>query len=321
MTSSVPGRSTVNVKPVRSAKSRACFSRSPRLASSDMPSTAASPRTEAGRRADVRDARRPRARGRTRCAARRAARAWNSGTSSSRGGSKSSGTNGSALTAVDYFHAERSGAGNRLSPRFARPASRAYAAMFVSIRRYFVHAPAKELRTRRSGLADRISAQPDSSHTSSSTEAEGEALTISASTSGSGRGLERSHASGGRGAGRLRTDDVEQCTGRSKLMHATAARPPSAHPALTTGFAASGAPGSPRIGRGHRRAREEFARQLETLPDSYAYQVIDCGDGDIIAVESLPGRASAAPSDELAERFVGSELQVDSSATSGSPRA
>ena len=43
MTSSVPGRSTVNVKPVRSAKSRAWRSRSPRLASSDMPSTGGQP--------------------------------------------------------------------------------------------------------------------------------------------------------------------------------------------------------------------------------------------------------------------------------------
>ena len=43
MTSSVPGRSTVNVKPVRSTKSRACFSRSPRLAMSDMPSTGGQP--------------------------------------------------------------------------------------------------------------------------------------------------------------------------------------------------------------------------------------------------------------------------------------
>src|SRR4051794_7367403 len=43
MTSSVPGESTVNVKPVRSANSRACRSRSPRLASSDMPSTGGRP--------------------------------------------------------------------------------------------------------------------------------------------------------------------------------------------------------------------------------------------------------------------------------------
>src|SRR3954451_22724199 len=43
MTSSVPGRRTVNVKPVRSAKSRACRSRSPWLASSDMPATGGQP--------------------------------------------------------------------------------------------------------------------------------------------------------------------------------------------------------------------------------------------------------------------------------------
>src|SRR3954468_13540197 len=43
MTSSVPGRSTVNVKPVRSVKSRACLSKSRRLASSDMPSTGGQP--------------------------------------------------------------------------------------------------------------------------------------------------------------------------------------------------------------------------------------------------------------------------------------
>src|SRR6476659_4752376 len=43
MTSSVPGRSTVNVKPVRSAKSRAWRCRSRRLASSDMASSGGHP--------------------------------------------------------------------------------------------------------------------------------------------------------------------------------------------------------------------------------------------------------------------------------------
>ena len=43
MTSSLPGRCTVSVNPVRSAKSRACDSRSARLASSDMPSTGGQP--------------------------------------------------------------------------------------------------------------------------------------------------------------------------------------------------------------------------------------------------------------------------------------
>src|SRR3954470_7526250 len=99
MTSSVPGRSTVNVKPVRSAKSRACRSKSRRLASSDIPSTSGHPpdsKPGVARmcaRLDVHAAWSD-----SLCSAPSGTR-WNSGSSSSRGGSNSSGTKGLALTA------------------------------------------------------------------------------------------------------------------------------------------------------------------------------------------------------------------------------
>src|SRR6185295_19970855 len=99
MTSSVPGRSTVNVKPVRSAKSRACRSRSRRLASSDMPSTGGHfPDSKPGvaRMCAMLDVHA--AWSDSLCSAPSGTR-WNSGSSSSRGGSKSSGTKGWALTA------------------------------------------------------------------------------------------------------------------------------------------------------------------------------------------------------------------------------
>ena len=127
MTSSVPGRSTVNVKPVRSAKSRACFSRSPRLASSDMPSTGGQPQDSkpgVARMCAMLDVHA--AWSDSLCCAPSGTR-WNSGTSSSRGGSKSSGTNGLALTARETTSTLKGSCDrNRLPPRFARPASISY---------------------------------------------------------------------------------------------------------------------------------------------------------------------------------------------------
>ncbi len=186
--------------------------------------------------------------------------------------------------------------------------------MFVSIRRYFVHqAPAKELAELvDEDFADRISAQPGFVSYEFLDGGEGEALTISAFDEAvqaeNSQALARDWVEEALGDFELTT--LEAVHGQVKLTHATAARPPSAHPGAPTGFAAV------------RRARfahgsaeeivkraEEFARQLETLPDFYAYQVMDCGDGDIIAVSRFRERTSAAQSDELAERFVGSELQ------------
>jgi hypothetical protein len=99
MTSSVPGRSTVNVNPVRSAKSRACPSRSPRLASSDMPSTGGqSVDSKPGvariwAMLDVHAAWSD-----SLCSAA-SGTSWNSGSTIPRGGSKSSGTKLATLTA------------------------------------------------------------------------------------------------------------------------------------------------------------------------------------------------------------------------------
>ena len=52
-----------------------------------------------------------------------------------------------------------------------------------------------------------------------------------------------------------------------------------------------------------------FAGQLETLPGFDSYQLMDCGDGDIIAVSRFRERASAEQSDDLAARFARTELQ------------
>ena len=98
--------------------------------------------------------------------------------------------------------------------------------------------------------------------------------------------------------------------GQVKLTRAAAARPPSAHPDAPTGFAAVR---RYRLARGAvedlvKRA-EEFAWQLETLPEFYSYQVMDCGDGDIISVSRFRERTSAEQSDELAARFARNELE------------
>ena len=99
--------------------------------------------------------------------------------------------------------------------------------------------------------------------------------------------------------------------GEIRLTHApTAARAPSAHPDAPAGFAAVRrarlAAGS--VGEVVKHAAE-FARRLETLPGFNAYQVMDCGDGDIIAVSHFRERTSAEQSDELAARFAQDELQ------------
>ena len=71
----------------------------------------------------------------------------------------------------------------------------------------------------------------------------------------------------------------------------------------------SGATGLPADqSRNWSRGAEEFAWQLETLPEFYSYQVMDCGDGDIIAVSRFRERTSAKQSDELAARFARTEL-------------
>jgi hypothetical protein len=186
--------------------------------------------------------------------------------------------------------------------------------MFVSIRRYFVHkAPAKEL----AGLvdqdfADRISSQPGFVSYEFLDGGEGEAMTISAFQ-------EAPQAEDSRALARRWVDErltdfelttTETVRGQIKLTHATAARPPSAHPGAPTGFAAVR---RYRLAYGSveelvKRA-EEFAWQLETLPEFYSYQVMDCGGGDIIAVSRFRKRTTAEQSDQLAARFAGNELQ------------
>jgi heme-degrading monooxygenase HmoA len=186
--------------------------------------------------------------------------------------------------------------------------------MFVSIRRYFVHqAPVKELAELvDQDFADRISAQPGFVSYEFLDGGEGEATSISAFH-------EAVQAENSRALARRWVDEalsdfelttLESVHGEIKLTHATAARPPSAHPDAPTGYAAVRrarlAPGS--VAEIVKRA-EEFARQLETLPGFYDYQVMDCGDGDIIAVSRFRERTSAEQSDELAARFAQDELQ------------
>ena len=187
--------------------------------------------------------------------------------------------------------------------------------MFVSVRCYFVHkAPATELAELvDEDFADRISAQPGFVSYEFLDGGEGEALTIS--------GFQEAHqAEDSRALARRWADErltdfelttIETVRGEIKLTHATAARPPSAHPGAPTGFAAVR---RYRLAHGSveelvKRA-EEFAWQLETLPEFYSYQVMDCGDGDIIAVSRFRERTSAEQSDELAARFVRNELQA-----------
>jgi hypothetical protein len=186
--------------------------------------------------------------------------------------------------------------------------------MFVSIRRYFVHkAPAKELAELVDrDFADRLSAQPGFVSYEFLDGGDGEALTISAFQ-------EAAQAENSREIARRWVDeamsDFELTTldavhGQIKLMRTTAGLPPMAHPDAPTGFVAVR---RARFARGSvedlvKRAGE-FARRLETLPEFSAYQVMDCGDGDIIAFSRFRDRASAEQSDELAARFVGDELQ------------
>jgi hypothetical protein len=185
--------------------------------------------------------------------------------------------------------------------------------MFVSIRCYFVHkAPAKELAELvDQDFADRISAQPGFVSYEFLDGGEGEAMTISAfheaAQAEASRALARRWAD--EALSDLELTTTETVRGKIELAHATAARPPSAHPGAPTGFAAV---------RRYRleygsvqelvKRAEQFAWQLETLPEFYSYQVVDCGGGDIIAVSRFRERRSAEQSDELAARFVRDEF-------------
>src|SRR6476659_11241082 len=143
--------------------------------------------------------------------------------------------------------------------------------MFVSIRCYFVHkAPAKELAELVDrDFADRLSAQPGFVSYEFLDGGEGEAMTISAFQEAvqaeDSRALARRWVDEALSDFELTTTDTVR--GEIKLTHATAARPPAAHPGAPAGFAAV------------RRARfasgsvddlvnraEEIARQLATLP-------------------------------------------------------
>ena len=185
--------------------------------------------------------------------------------------------------------------------------------MFVSIRCYFVHkAPARELAELVDhDFADRISAQPGFVSYEFLDGGEGEAMTISAFQepvqAEDSRALARRWVDEALSDFELTTTDTVR--GEIKLTHATAARPPTAHPDAPTGFAAVR---RYRLARGSVeelvKSAEEFALRLETLPEFYSYQVMDCGDGDVIAVSRFRERTAAEQSDELAARFARDEL-------------
>ena len=186
--------------------------------------------------------------------------------------------------------------------------------MFVSIRRYFVHkAPANELAELVDrDFADRLSAQPGFVSYEFLDGGEGEALSISAfhdaAQAENSRELARRWVD--EALSDLELTTLDSVHGEIRLTHATAARPPTAHPDAPVGFAAvrraTLAAGS--VAEVIERA-EQFAGQLETLPGFNAYQVMDCGDGDIIAVSHFRERTSAEQSDELAARFAEDKLQ------------
>jgi hypothetical protein len=186
--------------------------------------------------------------------------------------------------------------------------------MFASIRRYFVHkAPATELAELiDQDFADRISAQPGFVSYEFLDGGEGEAMTISAFSEAVQ--AENSRALAQRWVEEALSDfeltTLEAVHGPIRLTRATAARPPSAHPGAPSGFAAvrRGRLGHGSVEEVVKRA-EEFAQQLEIRPDFYSYQVVDGGDGDIIAVSRFRERASAEQSDDLAARFVRDELR------------
>ena len=186
--------------------------------------------------------------------------------------------------------------------------------MFVSIRCYFVHkAPATELAELvDQDFADRISAQPGFVSYEFLDVGEGEAMTVSAfddaAQAEDSRALARAWVD--EALGDLELTTLESVHGQIKLTHASAARPASAHPGAPTGFAAVR---RYRLARGSVedlvKTAEEFAWQLETLPEFYSFQMLDCGDGDIVAVSRFRERTSTEQSDELAARFARTELQ------------
>jgi hypothetical protein len=161
-------------------------------------------------------------------------------------------------------------------------------------------------------FADRISGQPGFVSYEFLDGGEGEALSISAfhdaAQAENSRALARRWVD--EALSDLELTTLDSVHGEIRLTHATAARRPSAHPDAPAGFAAVRrarlAAGS--VAEVVKRA-EEFARRLETLPGFNAYQVMDCGDGDIITVSHFRERTSAEQSDELAARFAQDELQ------------
>ena len=198
--------------------------------------------------------------------------------------------------------------------------------MFVNIRRYFVHkAPAKELAELvDQDFADRISAQPGFVSYEFLDGGEGEALTISAFHQAvqaeNSRALARRWVDEALSDFELTT--LEAVHGQIKLMHATAVRPPRAHPGAPTASRLSGAPGSPADRSRKSSSAPRVARQLETLPEFYAYQVMDCGDGDIIAVSRFRERAAAEhPMNSPRALYETSCRDSTSGATSGSAGA
>src|SRR4051794_22753375 len=161
--------------------------------------------------------------------------------------------------------------------------------MFVSIRRYFVHkAPANELAELVDrDFADRLSEQPGFVSYEFLDGGEGEALSMSAFHDAAQAENSRALARGwvDEALSDLELTTLDSVHGEIRLTHASTARRPRARPDAPAGYAAVRrarlAAGS--VAEVVERA-QEFALRLDALPGFDAYQVMDCGDGDIIAV-------------------------------------
>ncbi len=63
------------------------------------------------------------------------------------------------------------------------------------------------------------------------------------------------------------------------------------------------------IGELIRRVDETFAARIEAMPGFVAYQLLDCGHGNLMTVTTCHDREAAERSVELAADFVAKELE------------
>ena len=187
--------------------------------------------------------------------------------------------------------------------------------MFASIRCYFVHRGSiAELAHRvDADFADLIADQPGFVSYAFVDCGEREYVTISAFRQANEAEASRDLA---RRWGDENMADFEFTVtaalhGEIRVGRATESALVPAHVGLASRFASTR---SYRLRRGSvddllRVADEVFADRIAALDGFVAYQVLDCGDGDILAAGVFADRAAAARSDELALAFLREELE------------